>query len=120
MAVAIHQHGAPYHSYGGWASIDLLTDYQTYVWAFTTVNFTEPVADGRLRFWFAPYANAGDAYLIDNVVLTKAPGAGSINAAAVNGITVDDAAGLLAGGDMGDSRVGEPIAAELFLPLVVR
>ncbi len=41
---------------------------------FTASGFTGTVEDGRLGFWFAPYAQAGDEYYIDDVTLTRING----------------------------------------------
>ncbi len=38
---------------------------------FASKNISEAVTDGRLRFWFAPYATAGDKYFIDDVELVE-------------------------------------------------
>jgi Tol biopolymer transport system component len=53
--------------------VNLTKSWKQFTITFKTKNITEPVGDGRLRFWFGPYARAGDVYWIDNVVLEKAP-----------------------------------------------
>ncbi|MCB9151018.1 MAG: carbohydrate binding domain-containing protein [Caldilineaceae bacterium] len=114
MRLYVHKHGAPYTNYGvRGAVVDLTSAYQSFVWEFTTGRFDTPVDDGRLRFWFAPYARAGDSYTIDNVVLRKV--GATATSAASNVTLVDDEADLLAGGD-----VGEENAVEIFLPVVTR
>jgi hypothetical protein len=70
MDVELQQHGAPYASYGLNTHISLSTS-----WALYSVEFAatvqNPVSDGRLMFWLAPYASSGDRYFIDGVVLEK-------------------------------------------------
>ncbi|MEZ4619446.1 MAG: alpha-1,6-glucosidase domain-containing protein [Caldilineaceae bacterium] len=122
MSLFVHQHGAPYTNYGARAArVDLTTAYQTYFWEFTTANFDEMVEDGRLRFWLAPYAKAGDVYIIDHVSLqekgtamafdTEATAAASVSSVLV----IDDEAGLLAGGVAVDE-----LDQQLFIPFVAK
>jgi len=55
-----------------WTSMQILTaGWQTFTTEFTTKGFTGTVNDGRLLFWFASFAAAGDIYYIDNVRLEK-------------------------------------------------
>ncbi len=72
MSVFLHKHGAPYTNYGlnGYEA-DLDTNWKAYTIPFSTANFTTPVTDARLRFWFAPYDQAGTSYHIDYVFLEK-------------------------------------------------
>lgn len=75
LALFLHKHGAPYTNYGlGVDHINLSDSWQQYEVEFTTSGFTAAVNDGRLRFWLAPFAQAGDAYWIDDVRLEKVEG----------------------------------------------
>lgn len=116
MNILIHQHRAPYTNYGARiAGVDLTTEYQTYVWEFTTANFDETVNDGRLRFWFAPHAEAGDVYMIDNVVLTKVNAEMASDMAFV--AAMDDEAMLFAGGNVFEAETqNNPV----YLPIVIQ
>ena len=71
LAVNLLKHGSPYTNYGLSQFFDLGTDWQTFTVEFTTNGFYSNVNDGRLMFWLAPYASAGDNYFIDNVKLEK-------------------------------------------------
>ena len=120
LRVYLHKHGAPYTNYGlNTARFDLTPENQTFVWNFETANFENPVADARLRFWLAPFAEAGDSYSIDQVVLVKNPPV--INAAGIdtiyplgNMMTEDDEVGLMAGG-----IVQEEAIRAIYLPLII-
>ncbi len=81
MDVSLIQHVAPYADYGlSASSVELGTGWQDYTIEFTTRNFSAPVDDGRLRFSFAPYAQSGDEYWIDNVMLQEAETASGVSA----------------------------------------
>ena len=68
--VSLAKHGAPYTNYGlNRAIADLATGWQAYTFNFTTKNFSIPVSDARLSFWFASDAAPGDQFRIDNVTL---------------------------------------------------
>ena len=70
MSLFVHKHGWPYSNYGlNGELIDLTTDWQQFEVDFSTNSLAE--ADGRLRFWLAPYAAAGTVYWFDNVYLLK-------------------------------------------------
>ena len=75
MTVNLHKHCGPYTNYGlaGWV-IPLSTSWAPYTMGFTACNFIGTTRDGRIRFWLAPYATAGDEYFIDDVSLTKEGG----------------------------------------------
>lgn len=74
MAVTVVQHGAPYANYGlQMSEVDLTPAWTPYLLEFTTTNISDKVSDGRLMFWFAPFASAGDEYWFDDVVLIKIP-----------------------------------------------
>jgi hypothetical protein len=81
MDVSFLQDAAPYTNYGLRSSVvDLDTNWRECIIDFTTEGFSATVNDGLLRFWFASYAADGDAYMIDDVVLTR-----------LSGVKVDDA-----------------------------
>ncbi|MCD4815081.1 MAG: Ig-like domain-containing protein, partial [Methanosarcinales archaeon] len=69
--VRLIKHVSPYTSYGLNFAANLGTNWQTFSTEFTTTGFTGTVNDGRLQFWLAPFAEAGDTYYIDNVRLEK-------------------------------------------------
>jgi hypothetical protein len=69
--VYLHKHGSPYTNYGLSYTAVLSTIWQPFSIEFTTTGFSGAVTDGRLRFWLAPFATAGDTYNIDNVRLEK-------------------------------------------------
>jgi len=72
MRVSLHQHDFPFGNYGlNRATIDLSTSWQTYTLAFTTPNHFGTLGDGRLYFWFADDAMAGDRFFIDQVSIAK-------------------------------------------------
>ncbi|MDD5687129.1 MAG: carbohydrate binding domain-containing protein [Elusimicrobia bacterium] len=75
-AVTVHllKHGTPYTDYGLNYTANLGTSWQTFTTEFITTGFTAPVTDGRFRFWFTPYATAGDTYYIDDVRLETVTG----------------------------------------------
>ncbi len=72
VALFVAQHDSPYVNYGLAASMfDLTGIWNTHSVDFTTENFSHPVSDARLFFWFAPYAQKGDEYWIDDVQLAR-------------------------------------------------
>ncbi|CAG0949507.1 hypothetical protein METP3_00119 [Methanosarcinales archaeon] len=71
MDVRLIKDVSPYTNYGLDFTVDLGTDWQTFTTEFTTDGFTGTVKDGRLQFWLAPFASAGDTYYIDDVWLEK-------------------------------------------------
>jgi hypothetical protein len=76
MAVYLMQHGSPYANYGlSNRVVALGTGWRTYEIYLKAVNFVGTVSDGRLQFWLATHAEAGDVYLIDDIQLrsTSAP-----------------------------------------------
>ncbi|MBD5778801.1 carbohydrate binding domain-containing protein [Pelagicoccus sp. NFK12] len=73
LRVALNQHGTPYTNYGlTTTAVDLTTGWKEFSIRFTSTGFDTPVNDGRLYFWFASDAKAGDWYYIDQVSLSKA------------------------------------------------
>jgi hypothetical protein len=72
LDAAVIQHVAPYADYGLPAtSVDLLPSWKTFEFLFTTGSLSAPVNDGRVMLWFAPYAAAGDTFMVDHVSLLK-------------------------------------------------
>jgi hypothetical protein len=72
LSVSLHKHGAPYTSYGlSDRALPLKTFWTACSVVFQASGFAGIVDDGRLRFWLAPYATAGDEYFFDNVSLIK-------------------------------------------------
>jgi hypothetical protein len=61
----------PYSGYGLSEETVLGMSWDAYCYDFTTPNFAEPVGDGRLMFWLAPYAEGGDEYYVDDISLQK-------------------------------------------------
>ena len=72
LQVFLHKHSSPYTSYGlsTW-DCNLTSQWRTFMCEFTSTNFDDSVDDGRLRFWFAPFAAAGDEYVVDDVELVE-------------------------------------------------
>lgn len=69
----IHQHTAPYTSYGLNGPVAAAgVEPQLFETVFTTPDAAENLTDGRLRFWLAPYARARTVYTIDDVSLAEA------------------------------------------------
>ena len=71
LIVNLFKHNTPYTDYGLDFTADLGTDWQTFTTEFTTSGFTGTVNDGRLMFWLAPFAQAGDTYYFDDIRLEK-------------------------------------------------
>jgi hypothetical protein len=133
LAVYLQNHQAPYESYGlSINQVNLGTNWQLYTVDFTTVGFSGTVNDARLRFWLAPFAQAGDLYWIDAVSLVKLDGT---NAALQHSDVpvIQTSSGLLIGlteaefdpillGTIADGNdVGEAAEeSQLFLPFVSR
>lgn len=73
LSVYLHKHQPDYRNYGlRDFQFDLSPEWQSYQVEFTTSGFPRRVRDSRLRFWLAPFSDAGDVYWIDQVVLVKA------------------------------------------------
>lgn len=72
LSVHVHRNGIPYESFGlAYYIVDVGTEP-----SLVSVYFTTPdgvLDDGRLRFWLAPYADAGSVYTIADVELVEAP-----------------------------------------------
>ncbi|MDL5501820.1 MAG: hypothetical protein QSU88_01245, partial [Candidatus Methanoperedens sp.] len=58
----LHKHGSPYTNYGLSYTANLGTNWQSFTTEFDTTGFAGVINDGRLRFWLAPFATAGDTY----------------------------------------------------------
>jgi hypothetical protein len=72
MSVFLDRQDAPYTNYGlNDFVVNLTTSWQTFSTEFTTRGFCGTVDNGRLRFWLAPYATAGDEHYIGHVMLEK-------------------------------------------------
>ena len=71
LSVNLIKHGSPYTNYGLSYRANLDTSWQSFTTEFDTTGFAGAVTDGRLMFWLAPFAKAGDTYFIDNVQLEK-------------------------------------------------
>lgn len=74
MSVSLSKHSTPYTNYGlSNLVVDLDEEWNVYTITFTTTGFDEPVADGRLYFWFADRTWGGEQYRLDNISLTALP-----------------------------------------------
>lgn len=72
MDISLLKHTVPYTYYGlNKHYINLSEDWNRYVIKFSSPAMDSAVNDARLMFWIASYANSGDEYWIDNVILTK-------------------------------------------------
>lgn len=68
-----HNHDATYTNYGlRGERVNLERHWQVFTMTFTTPNLSN-MNDARLRFWLAPFAQAGTVYHIDHVVLRPLP-----------------------------------------------
>ena len=66
----VHKHGAPYSNYGLRDEVvNLTTSWKQFTIDFTTNSRAQ--ADGRLRFWLAPYDTTGTVYWFDDIYLLK-------------------------------------------------
>jgi hypothetical protein len=101
--------------------VDLTDEYQVFEISFTSTSFNGPVNDARLRFWFVPFAQAGDVSMIDDVSLRKES---TVMAASPDeGIVVDDSdsddTGRLEGGPVPEEDATDAIQ-HVFMPLIAR
>ncbi|CAG1001504.1 Endoglucanase C [Methanosarcinales archaeon] len=74
VTVRLIQHVSPYNNYGLDFTPNLSKSWQTFTTEFNTTGFTDIVNDGRLMFWFTPFATSGDTYYIDEIKLEKING----------------------------------------------
>ena len=127
MAVILHDDDAPYTHYGLKINqVNLGKDTEHYSVEFTTSNFSGSVDNARLRFWFAPFADDGDEYWIDDVSLVKADS--TLAAAGATSTVVVTSDGILIGlteaefdrSILGTIDDGNQVGADsqLFLPYV--
>ena len=75
VKVRLIRQTSTYPSYGLDYIADLDTNWSVLTTEFNTTGFTTNVTNGRLQFYFIPFAKAGDTYNIDNIVLEKATAA---------------------------------------------
>jgi len=135
LAIYLHNHQAPYENYGLLVNqVNLGTNWQQYTIDFTTSGFTGTVSDARLRFWLAPFAQAGDLYRIDAVSLVQigsamAPLLQGVEAPVyitshgfLVGITEEEFDPIVLGTIADGNEVGPDVEEErnLFLPFVTR
>ncbi|MCB0121637.1 MAG: carbohydrate binding domain-containing protein, partial [Caldilineaceae bacterium] len=134
ISVYLHNHQAPYENYGLKINqVNLGTNWQFYTVDFTTSGFDGVVNDARLRFWLAPFAQAGDVYWIDAVSLVKVDGTTASMQGHTNPpIIVTTTAGLLIdlteaefdpivlGTIVDGNDVGMEVQHQLYLPLIIR
>jgi len=71
VRVVLLKHGSPYTNYGLKQGFNLTRDWQTFTTEFDTKGFAGTVDDGRLMFYLAPFAKAGDKYYFDSVMLEE-------------------------------------------------
>ncbi|MBP1655389.1 MAG: Por secretion system C-terminal sorting protein, partial [Bacteroidetes bacterium] len=72
VSVYVQKDDEPFTDYGlARAQFDLEQSWKTYTREFTTTGFSGTVMDGMVRFWFAPFATAGDVYYLDDVHLER-------------------------------------------------
>ena len=71
VRVRLFKQVSPYPLYGLDYTANLGTDWVVFTTEFNTTGFTTSVTDGRLQFYFVPFAKAGDIYYIDDVRLEK-------------------------------------------------
>ena len=134
LGVYLHNHVAPYDKYGlAINQVNLTSGWQRYTVEFNTKNFSGTVDNARLRFWLAPFAHAGDIYVIDDVRMEKMDGSES-DLPTITAQSVDvTASGMLLGmdeapfdpalldlvdeGNVVDEEAG---ALQMFLPWVQR
>ena len=90
LSVNFIKHDSPYTNYGLAYTANLSTNWQVFSTEFTTKGFTSTVNDGRLMFWLAPFAAAGDEYYIDDVRLEKVTGTLSVKTTPANGVIYVD------------------------------
>ncbi|MFZ3384617.1 MAG: Ig-like domain-containing protein, partial [Candidatus Methanoperedens sp.] len=71
VRIRLIKQASPYTFYGLDYTANLGTDWAVFTTEFNTTGFTTSVSDARLQFYLVPFAQAGDIYNIDNVVLDK-------------------------------------------------
>jgi len=133
LAVYLHNHEAPYQNYGlSVNQVNLGTEWERYTVEFTTSGFADTVNNARLRFWLAPFAQAGDMYWIDGVSLVKVgESASAASLQGDSGAVTNTANGMLIGiseaefdasildlVDNGNALDGQAMESQLFIPMV--
>jgi hypothetical protein len=73
MTVRLIKHVTPNTPYMPDLTVTLTTSWQTFSNEFNSTGFSGTVNDGRMMFWLAPFAAAGDNYYIDAIILEKVP-----------------------------------------------
>lgn len=71
IRIRLIKSSTPYTIYGLDYQENLNSDWTLFTKEFFTAGFSDTVIDGRLQFLFVPFAQAGDIYNIDNMVLEK-------------------------------------------------
>ena len=71
IKVRLFKQVSPYTLYGLDHTANIGMNWQDFSTEFTTNGFSSEVNDGRLQFWFVPFAAAGDIYYIDDVRLEE-------------------------------------------------
>ena len=84
VEVLIHQHTAPYKSYGLSFKADLSEEWQTLTTEFVAEGFSGSTTDTRLRFWFPRFARDGDVYWLDDVRLEEIDGTPTVTPGPTN------------------------------------
>ncbi|MEM7125838.1 MAG: PQQ-dependent sugar dehydrogenase [Chloroflexota bacterium] len=70
LAIRLHEHDQDYTNYGlNNVNVNIGTSWESHTIDFTTRNFGSSVHDGRLMFWMAGHAQAGDTYWFDEICL---------------------------------------------------
>jgi len=134
LAIYLHNHDVPYQNYGlAVNQVNLSTGWDLYTVDFTTSGFSGTVNNARLRFWLAPFTQAGDVYWIDAISLVKIADDVTAQAQEDEPSVVVTESGLLIGLSeaefdpilLGLIANGNPLSEislteKLFLPLVTR
>lgn len=70
--VKLMKHSRNYDQYGlNNVRVNLTSEWQLFELDFTTTGFSQPVENGRLRFWLAPFDANGDVYWLDDIQLVE-------------------------------------------------
>jgi hypothetical protein len=72
IEASLFKDAPPYPGYGlVTRRFDLTPEWKVFSTEFTSANIAAPATDGRLVFWLAPFAAAGDEYMLENVSLGR-------------------------------------------------
>lgn len=74
VAIHMHRHSQPYETFGLGHVVELLPGQSQAVDVEFSTPPTGDMSNGRLRFWLAPYAQAGTVYRISNPALVEVVG----------------------------------------------